>query len=337
MEVVLLRLRELHDGRLPAVGEPLVRRAVVPPVEARLVDPLVVLPPEDERVLPPHEALANLQPDVVARATEVVALGVRVEDVERAARLQPLRRAGERRAQELAESRVLHRVVLDGLSVAPVVVHVVGRVGEPEVGPALAAHLRDVLRLRRVAADEEVAAKLIHLARLRDGLLRRLGDGVRLRLAVRPRLAAEEVVQLVVAEGEEREVEARLLQRGELDLQFLLVPVGDLGDLVVRDAQGLLLLRGQVLRDDARHRLPAEPLHREKPRVSLDDDLVPVQHRRVAEAELLDDLRKLPDRALVDARVVFVGDDLRDRHVHHLHPFRFHLQSSCSFSMCFPS
>ena len=90
VDVVLLRLVVLHDRGLRAVGEPSVRRTLAPPVEARLVNPMVVLQAEDERVLLPDEALPHAQPHVEARATEVVAFRVGVEDVERAARLERL-------------------------------------------------------------------------------------------------------------------------------------------------------------------------------------------------------------------------------------------------------
>ena len=141
---------------------------------------------------------------------------------------------------------------------------------------------------------------------------------------MRPDLAAQQLVEFIVLEGEQREVEPRLLQGGEFDLQLVLVPLRDLCDLVVGDAERLLLFGREVGGDDARHRLPAELLHCEKARVAFDDDLVLVEDGGVPKAELLDDLRELLDRALVDAGVVLVGDDLVERDVHDLHfPFHF--------------
>ena len=247
-----------------------------------------------------------------------------MEDVERAARLERLLGVSKRRAQELAELRVLHRVVLDRLPVRAVVVHVVRRIGEPEVCFVLATRFGDILRLGRVAAYEEVLSEDVHLAGLRDGDLRHVRGGVRLRLAVRADLAAKQFVELVVVESKHGEVEPRLLQGGEFDLQLVLVPLRDLCDLVVGDAERLLLLGREVGGDDARHRLPAELLHREQSRVAFDDDLVLVEDGGVPKAELLDDLGELLDRALVDAGVVLVGDDLAERDVHDLHSIPFH-------------
>ena len=127
---------------------------------------------------------------------------------------------------------------------------------------------------------------------------------------MRANLAAKQFVDLVVVESQHGEVEPRLLQGGEFDLQLVLVPLRDLCDLVVGDAESLLLLGREVGGDDARHRLPAELLHREKARVAFDDDLVHVEGGGVPKAELLDELRELLDCAIVDAGVVLVGDDL---------------------------
>ena len=115
--------------------------------------------------------------------------------------------------------------------------------------------------------------------------------------------------------------------KAEFDLQLVLVPLRDLGDLVVGDPERLLLLGREVGGDDARHRLPAELFHREKARVTFDDDLVLVEDGGVPKAELLDDLRELLDRALVDAGVVLVGNDLVERDVHDLHSVPFHFGS----------
>ena len=77
------------------------------------MDPLVILAAQHKRVLLPHETLAHTEPDIVTRAPEVVAFAVRMKDVERRAGLEGLFGETKCRAQELAEFRVLHRVVLD--------------------------------------------------------------------------------------------------------------------------------------------------------------------------------------------------------------------------------
>ena len=326
MDVVLLRLVELHDRGLGTVAVPAVARALLPAVQAWLVDPLVVLPTKDERVLLPYKALTHTQADVMTRAPEVVPFRVRVEDVERRTRLQRLLGVAERRPKELSELHVLHRVVLDRESVRPLVGDVVGWVGEPTVRLLRPDELLHVLGLGRVAAEEPVGSQDVRLARLRVGDLRNFRDGVLLGLPRRHRLAAEERFEFRVLEGQHRNVEARLLEPGHLDLQLLLVPLRDLRDLVVGDAQGLLLLLGEVLLDDAGNLLHAELLAGGEARVAFDDDMILVDEDRVMETELRDDLGERVDRALVDARVVLIGLQLAQFQVYDLH-----VSSSCCF------
>ena len=54
MDIVLLRLVELHDGGLRPVAVPVVCLAVLPAIEAGLMDPLVILAAEYERVFFPY-------------------------------------------------------------------------------------------------------------------------------------------------------------------------------------------------------------------------------------------------------------------------------------------
>src|SRR5690606_20391612 len=79
---VPLRLVEVERCRLLAVREPTMRAARRTAVEAGLMLPLIVLPPEDERVLDPDQALPDALPEVAHGAAEVVALAVGVPDVE---------------------------------------------------------------------------------------------------------------------------------------------------------------------------------------------------------------------------------------------------------------
>src|SRR5581483_12289938 len=96
---------------------------------------------------------------------------------------------------------------------------------------------RDVGRVRRVAAHEQVRAELVDLARAAHGMERRLARaGIFTDQVWAARLADE---LLDVARGESGLGEQRLV--GELDLgedlpELLLVPLGELRELVVRDS-----------------------------------------------------------------------------------------------------
>ena len=318
MDVVLLGLVELHDRGLGAVAVPRVSRAVLPPVEAGLVNPLVVLPPQHEGVLLPHEALADAQPHVEAGTPEVVALGVGVEHVERRAGLHRLFGASESRAQELAELRVLHRVVPYGLPVRSVVVHVVRRIGEPAVGLAVPAHLLHVIRLGGVAAEEEVPSEDVHLARLRDGLLRHVRRIVGVGLPGLDRVAVQELVELGRVEPHRTHVEAGLLERLQLRLEQVHVPRRHLAGLVVGDPQGAFLLGREVVDDDRGDRVRPHLLHRLHACVAVDDHLVLVDDDRADEPVLADRRDHARHGVVVVSRVLRVRLQIRDLQVYDL-------------------
>ena len=71
-----------------------------------LMNPLIILSAQHKRVLLPHEALPDSQPDVVASSPEVVPFGVGVEDVERCSRLHVAMDIVKRLSQELPEVAV---------------------------------------------------------------------------------------------------------------------------------------------------------------------------------------------------------------------------------------
>ena len=314
MNVVLLRLVVLHHRGLRPVAVPPVCFAVLPPVETRLVNPLVVLPSEDERVLLPHEALAHLEADVVAGPPEVVPLRVGVEDVERPAGLQRLLRHAERRTQELAELRVLHRVVPNRQTVRSLVGDVVGRVGQPQVRLRNADEPRNVGRACRVPAHEEVVPKAVDFAHARHRRFRHVRRvvGVGLTRPLDVAVAVEDVVDLVVAERQNAEVEPRVLQRLEFALEQFHVPLGDLARLVVRDAERVLLLLREVVHHDGGDRLAPELLHRLDPRVAVDDHVLAVDDDRADESELVDRIDDCRNSLVVDSRIVWVGLQVRD-------------------------
>ena len=131
----------------------------------------------------------------------------------------------------------------------------------------------------------------------RHRLGRRLRDLVlALDRAARRLDVVEQLVQLGVGEADQVQVELELVQRLELGAQQLLVPAGVLGDAVVGDHQRPALRVGEVVEDDRRDLRHPEPLRRQEPAVSGDDDAVAADQDRVGEPELGDrggDLRDL--------------------------------------------
>ena len=81
--------RESQEARRRqvAVAAEVVLRAQLPPVEDRLVLPVVVGAPHDEDVLSPDEALGEVEPCARHRLAEEDRPGVGMEDVKRSAGL----------------------------------------------------------------------------------------------------------------------------------------------------------------------------------------------------------------------------------------------------------
>ena len=147
MHIILLGLIELHHRCLRAVSKPFMRCPLFPAIQARLMNPVIILASKDERVLFPNKTLPNTKTDIEASAPKVVSFRIGMEDIKCATLFQRLLRMTECRSQKLPELRVFHRVVLNRLAVRTVIVNIVRRIGKPHIRFTLTANLRNILRL----------------------------------------------------------------------------------------------------------------------------------------------------------------------------------------------
>ena len=93
------------------------------------------------------------------------------------------------------------------------------------------------------------------VARPRGRLVGRPGHLVGITKAV---LIAEQLCQLVLVEAEQAEVVVHALQLGQLDGEQVVIPIRNVGRLVVANAVGLDLLGRQIFGDVNRNFLQAE-------------------------------------------------------------------------------
>ena len=147
----------------------------------------------------------------------------------------------------------------DGVVAPRLDLHVVRRVGVHQLDRGAGQQPVDVLGLAAVAAEQPMVAENPQVARLRDRLVGRLGHLVRIG---QPLLHArvEQLRQLVLREAEQLQVEVHPLEFRQLDRQQLVIPVRQVGRLVVGDAVGLDLRRRQVLGHMDRHLLQPQLL-----------------------------------------------------------------------------
>ena len=255
---------------------------------------VIVLAPEHQNGLFPHQTLAHLPANIAARTAKVVGLRVGVPDVKHRARLHHRVGRGKGIAQELAELLVAHCIVLDGELVLgrPFVSHVVRRVGEQQVHqhprPQQALHL---IQARAVATQQPVLATDPHIARLGDGLGLHLGGLVGIGQALDRRLflsQAEQAVEFVLVKAGQLQVEVQVLQVLEFQGQQFLVPVRQLRHAIDADAERLDLGVGQVIGEQDGDGGELELARGLEPQVAIDHRAVAFGDDGDAEAELSD-------------------------------------------------
>ncbi len=145
----------------------------------------------------------------------------------------------------------------------------------------------DVGRVAGVTAQQPVVAQYPQVARLRDRIVRRLGDFIRVGQALLE-LATEQLGQFVGIEPQQRPVDAGALQLRQLDGQQLQIPVREFRGLVVGDAVRPDLLRRQIASNMDRHLLQPELLRREKSGVTGNDHASVVYNDRDPKTKLTD-------------------------------------------------
>ena len=130
---IALRLIEIPDGRLLAVGIPLVLAVLHEAVQHRFVLPLIIGATEDEAVLYPDAAACKVEACVDECTAEVQPFGVCVEHISRTAFFEVCRHTLKRSQQEAVELLVLHAVVLDGQTAGAFERYTVGRIGQDQI------------------------------------------------------------------------------------------------------------------------------------------------------------------------------------------------------------
>ena len=102
-------------------------------------------------------------------------------------------------------------------------------------------------------------------------------------------------------EAQEAQVEVHVLQLGQFNQQQFVIPLGQLGGLVVCDPKCLDLRRRQVLGNVDRHLVEPQLLGSLPAGVATDDDSVAIDHDWLAKAEFTDRLGHCVNSSVVDS------------------------------------
>ena len=148
------------------------------------------------------------------------------------------------RQQEVVEGGVLHIVVFD-FPGAALVVDVIGRVGDDQVGLQSVHQQREGFRLGAVPADQPVPPQRPDIPGLGNGGVLQLGVYIEV-ILFDPVLQTvlKKVIDLGGVEAGEEHIEVGALQVGDEEHQLVLVPIA--GDFVEGDVEGFFPLLIQL-------------------------------------------------------------------------------------------
>ena len=121
------------DGGLPAAVAEVVTGSRLPSVDAALVLPLVVLPPQGERVFHPDQQLLVKEAGFLVCLDAGVDLAAGHPDVTGGSGLEAVPDCHKASVEEVSEGAVAHIVVFYRFAVAVAYCHVVGRVCHQKV------------------------------------------------------------------------------------------------------------------------------------------------------------------------------------------------------------
>jgi hypothetical protein len=189
--------------------------------------------------------------------------------------------------------------------------HVIWRVHVHQVDHRAVEQPIQVFGRTAVAAHEPVVTQQPDIPALRDRIVRRLGNRVRVGQSLgHPLRAAQQLAQFLLVERQYVHVEAALAQLIELDGQDLQIPLGQFTGLVVRQPVGPRLFGREIGGHMHRHLGQSQLLSGLPPRVAGDDHAIGIDDDRLAEAKLGETGRHGFHRMVVDPWIALIGADV---------------------------
>ena len=258
--------------------------ALVPSIKARLMLPLVILPPKHKDVLFPYQALAHLPSSVHAGPAEIVPVGIRMPDIKCRSRFHGLPGSSERFQQKRTEIRIAHTVVIYFQRVLGFadIIHVVRRVCQKKVCLCAAHQPRHVIHVPGIAAEQPVSAHYPQIAAFRDRFFTFLHGFIYIEVLVFHRFAHAQLqlkpVQLRPREACQREVVPAQIQILKQVAQLFIVPFARY--FVQGNVQRLFRVFIQVNDDHVRRIVPQVQQH-VIPLVAADNRAVRIDYDRV--------------------------------------------------------
>ena len=255
-------------------------------IEHRLMLPLVIRAPQNQRILHPDTASGEMETSIDESPAEVETLGICVKNVGGTTFFEVVSHVLEGGKQETIELLILHGVILNGQATGALKGNAIGWVSQDEIClPAI--HERcHILGAGGITAHELVSADCPDIATLHKGcLLQRSTQVVIVIFRVRIAPALEQVSQFLLVKAGEGDVKSLALQRFDFHPEEFFIPACVHRHAIIGENVGFFLRLGQVIHKDTGHLGDAFLLGGKQTTVTGDDAIVTVDDDRIDKAE----------------------------------------------------
>ena len=289
-------------------------------IEHRLMLPLVIRAPQNQRILHPDTASGEMETSIDESPAEVETLGICVKNVGGTTFFEVVSHVLEGSKQEMIEFFVLHGVILNGQAAGALEGNAIGRVGQNEICLPAIHERGHILGAGGVTAHESVSADSPEVATLhKGGLLQRGTQVVIVIFRVRIAPVLEQVSQFLLVKAGKGDVKSLALQRLDFHPEELFIPTCVHRHAVIGEDVGFFLRLGQVIHKDTGHLGDAFLLGGKQTTVTGDDAIVTVDDDRVDKAEFPQRRAELHDLLRrVRPSIVDIGHQFADGHQLHI-------------------
>ena len=163
---IAFRLVKMPDGRLLAVGIPVMFSILHKAIQHRFMLPLIIRASQHKAVFYPNTAACKMKSGINESFSEIQPFGVCMEYIGRTAFFQVFCHSLKGEQQECIKLLVLHAVVLYGQTAGTLKRNAIGRIGQNEVCLGVAHESRSICRRCCITAHQFVSANCPYIATL---------------------------------------------------------------------------------------------------------------------------------------------------------------------------
>ena len=222
---IAFRLVEMPDGRLLAVGIPVMLAILHKAIQHRFMLPLIIRASQHKTVFYPDAAACKMKSGINESFSEIQPFGICMEHIGRTAFFQMLRHSLKGRQQECIKLLVLHAVVLYGQTAGTLKRNAIGRIGQNEICLGVTHKSRYIFRRCCITAHQLVSANCPYIATPDKSCLLQGGGQVEvIFFCLAACIRTQQICQFLFIKSGHGKVEAELLQFLHFNGQQFFVP-----------------------------------------------------------------------------------------------------------------